>query len=151
MNTIARQFAGASYSFTRLINVEDKHLNCGLHNFYALTRSKQFYTLFHLRSSFSFFDKLTSPYFIKSPFDYLTPYLIPKVLKVKCSLLSVILKDELSCLIRANVPASSDLIRSIDNLTNLMSRRLQISDEFLRKAVNRNELSEPVQYVWYSK
>ena len=149
LNTVSRSLAGASYSFTRLINVEDKNLNCGLQNFYAL-RTKH-HSLFHMKSMYRFFDKLISPYFIKSPFDYLRPEIIPKVLQSKSYMLGVQLKDDLSCLIRGNVPASSDLIRSLDNLVTTMSKRLQISDKFLRKVVERNRLSEPVQYVWYSK
>ena len=149
LNTVSRSLAGASYSFTRLINVEDKNLNCGLQNFYALR--KKYHSLFQMKSMFRFFDKLISPYFIKSPFDYLRPEMIPKVLQSKSFLLGVQLKDDLSCLIRGKVPASSDLVRSLDNLVTTMSKRLEISDTFLRKVVERNRISEPVQYVWFSK
>ena len=149
LNTVSRSLAGASYSFTRLINVEDKNLKCGLQNFYSVMKTPKYRNLFQMKSIFGFFDKLISPYFIKSPFEFLRPEIIPKVLRVQSSLLGVVIKDELSCLIRPKVPASSDLVRSIDNLVKTISKRLEISDTFLRKVVERNTLSEPVQYVWY--
>ena len=64
-------------------------------------------------------------------------------------LLAITLKDELSCMIVNNIEASSDLLKSIDNLLNTISRRLELSEKSLRLILKRNAISEPVQFLWY--
>ena len=80
---------------------------------------------------------------------YLDNYTIPKVLQIKTSLFGIKLKNELSCLIEDLEP-SSDLLRAIDLLVKTMKKRLQNTDKILRLIIKRNEMSEPVQYLWYS-
>ena len=80
---------------------------------------------------------------------YLDNYTIPKVLQIKTSLLGIKLKNELSCLLEDLEP-SSDLLRAIDLLVKIMKKRLQNTDKILRLIIKRNEMSEPVQYLWYS-
>ena len=48
-----------------------------------------------------------------------------------------------------NIEASSDLLKSIDNLLNTISRRLELSEKSLRLILKRNAISEPVQFLWY--
>ena len=67
----------------------------------------------------------------------------------KTPLLGITLKDELSCMIVNNIEASSDLLKSIDNLLNTISRRLELSEKSLRLILRRNAISEPVQFLWY--
>lgn len=67
----------------------------------------------------------------------------------KTPLLGITLKDELSCMIVNNIEASSDLLKSIDNLLNTISRRLELSEKSLRLILKRNAISEPVQFLWY--
>ena len=71
------------------------------------------------------------------------------VMNVKASVLGITLKNKLGCLLEP-LDASSDLDRSIDLLVKTMKRRLSVSDQVLRLIVKRNELSEPLQYLWYS-
>ena len=59
------------------------------------------------------------------------------------------MKNELSCLLEDLEP-SSDLLRAIDLLVKTMKKRLQNTDKILRLIIKRNEMSEPVQYLWYS-
>ena len=80
---------------------------------------------------------------------YLDNYNIPKVLQIKTSLFGIKLKNELSCLLEDLEP-SSDLLRAIDLLVKTMKKRLQNTDKILRLIIKRNEMSEPVQYLWYS-
>ena len=65
------------------------------------------------------------------------------------TLLAITLKDELSCMIVNNIEASSDLLKSIDNLLDTISRRLELSEKSLRLILKRNAISEPVQFLWY--
>ena len=67
----------------------------------------------------------------------------------KTPLLAITLKDELSCMIVNNIEASSDLLKSIDNLLDTISRRLELSEKSLRLILKRNAISEPVQFLWY--
>ena len=150
LQTVGRMLAGASYAFTRLINVEDKNLHCGIDDFYKVIRSDKFAPLFHLNEIFAFLPKVSSPYFVKNPLQYLTPQIIPKILQLDTLRLSIDLKDGLACLLPSKLPASSDLLRSIDHLISVMQRRLEISDKIIRLIVKRNDISEPVQFLWYS-
>ena len=81
---------------------------------------------------------------------YLDNYTIPKVLQIKTSLFGIKLKNQLSCLLEDLEP-SSDLLRAIDFLVNTIKRRLQNTDKILRLIIKRNEMFEPVQYLWYSE
>ena len=80
---------------------------------------------------------------------YLDNYNIPKVLQIKTSLFGIKLKNELSCLLEDLEP-SLDLLRAIDLLVKTMKRRIINTDKILRLIIKRNEMSEPVQYLWYS-
>ena len=121
--------------------------DCGLHSFYHV--QEKYFTLFHLSKVYDFIPRVSSEYFIRNPLKYLDNYTIPKVLQIKTSLLGIKLKNELSCLLEDLEP-SSDLLRAIDLLVKTMKKRLQNTDKILRLIIKRNEMSEPVQYLWYS-
>ena len=147
LGTASLQSAGSSYAFTRLIQLRPKDINCGLHSFHQV--QQEFYPFFHLSDMYSFLPKVSSQYFIQNPLDHLNYHNIPKVMNVKASVLGITLKNKLGCLLEP-LDASSDLDRSIDLLVKTMKRRLSVSDQVLRLIVKRNELSEPLQYLWYS-
>ena len=106
--TASLQSAGASYASTRLLNLESSDLNCGLHNLYKI--QEIFYNLFHLSEVYNFVPKVSSKYFVQNPLKYLNNHTIPQVLKIKASMLGIVLKNELSCLMES-LDASSDLLR----------------------------------------
>ena len=84
LGMFGRITAGGSYAFTRLINVEDKNLDCGLEDFYYVKKSPGFKPLFHLQDIFAFVQKMASPYFAKNPLHYLQKgENSPKFLKTK--------------------------------------------------------------------
>ena len=78
-------FTGTSYATTRLINLQDKELDCGLHTYYKVVRSETFAPLFHLPQIYAFLPKVSSPaYFAtRDPLQYMQPEKIPKLLKTK--------------------------------------------------------------------
>ncbi len=148
LSMAARFSAGGSYAFTRLVQLENLKTECDTLS--QVISNKPFSVLFRLEEIFGFLPKVSSPYFVQDPLKYLSPSSVPKVLIVRARLLGIKLKADLSCLIFQDLDASSDLSRAVDNLIDVLIRRLQKTDALLRLIVMRNDLLEPVHFLWYN-
>lgn len=137
LSNAATLTAGVAFSHTQLLFLE-KDKKCP--NFYNLFA----HDLFKPWKMFGFLTKISSPYFVQDPKKFLNEHNLPKVLKLKLKFVILQIKDELSCQI-----ADGILSRAIDYLSSVLLRRLEVSERIIGLIMKRNELSEPLQFMWF--